>query len=133
MDDESAHNWKLPAHVVGQETGCYAHNQLQDSSRLGQGRPGGILSISPLNHVVVSKSVWTQKLTNGEGAHHVVDNVGINEIEKSLNCVAYGGTVDCIGFLGGQPKTTPNIPVLAMTRSAMIRYVWKTVSSNDHR
>ncbi|EIM82362.1 NAD-P-binding protein [Stereum hirsutum FP-91666 SS1] len=63
-------------------------------------------------------------LTDGEGAHHIIDNVGINEIEKCLNCVASGGSIDCIGFLGGHSKETPNVPLLAIMRNAIVRGVY---------
>ena len=63
------------------------------------------------------------KLTNGVGAHHIFDNVGINEIEKCFNCVALGGVITTIGFLGGQPKANPNIPLLALFKSVTLRYV----------
>lgn len=63
------------------------------------------------------------KLTNGVGAHHIFDNVGINEIEKCFTSVAAGGVINSIGFLGGQPKATPNIPMLALFKQASLRYV----------
>ncbi|VDB90013.1 unnamed protein product [Peniophora sp. CBMAI 1063] len=62
-----------------------------------------------------------QRLTNGIGAHHIIDNVGINEIEKCFNSVAAGGVIDSIGFLGGPPKATPNVPLLALFRQASLR------------
>lgn len=63
-----------------------------------------------------------QRLTNGIGAHHIIDNVGINEIEKCFNSVAQGGVINSIGFLGGQPKATPNIPMLALFKQASLWY-----------
>ncbi|KAI0322156.1 NAD-P-binding protein [Amylostereum chailletii] len=61
------------------------------------------------------------ELTKGQGAHHIIDNVGINEIERSLNCVAQGGFITNIGFLGGQPKVYPNVPMLCLLRAASLR------------
>ncbi|KZV63429.1 NAD-P-binding protein [Peniophora sp. CONT] len=62
-----------------------------------------------------------RKLTNGVGAHHVIDNVGINEIERCFNCVAAGGVISSIGFLGGEQKATPNVPLLALFKQATLR------------
>ena len=67
--------------------------------------------------------VEVRRLTNDVGAHHVLDNVGINEIERCFGSVAAGGTITCIGFLGGvQPKATPNVTMLALLRRASLRY-----------
>lgn len=63
------------------------------------------------------------QLTGGLGAHHIFDNVGINEIEKCFNCVTYGGTIHCIGFLGGKPKVYPDVPMLALIKGATVRLV----------
>ncbi|KZV70828.1 NAD-P-binding protein [Peniophora sp. CONT] len=62
-----------------------------------------------------------QKLTNGAGAHHIIDTVGINEIEKCLGCVAPGGIITSIGVLGGEPKANPNIPLLTIFKQAILR------------
>ncbi|KZV71685.1 NAD-P-binding protein [Peniophora sp. CONT] len=48
------------------------------------------------------------KLTKGVGAHHIFDNVGVNEIEN-------------IGFLGGKPKAAPHVPLLALIKQATLR------------
>ncbi|VDB86707.1 unnamed protein product [Peniophora sp. CBMAI 1063] len=61
------------------------------------------------------------RITEGAGAHHIFDNVGINEIEKCFDCVAPGGVITTIGFLGGDAKTTPNVPMLALFRQASLR------------
>lgn len=54
------------------------------------------------------------QITDGEEAHSIIDNVGINDFEKYMNCVAHEGTITCVGFLGGAPTAAPNIPLLAM-------------------
>ncbi|ETW85134.1 quinone oxidoreductase 10 [Heterobasidion irregulare TC 32-1] len=61
------------------------------------------------------------ELTDGEGVHHIFDNVGAREIERCFNCVAAGGTISSIGFLGGQPTTSPNVPGLALAKGAILR------------
>ena len=64
-----------------------------------------------------------RRLTKGVGAHHIIDNVGINEIEKCFNSVAPGGVISNIGFLGVQSKAAPNVPMLALTKQATLRCV----------
>ncbi|KAI0032645.1 NAD-P-binding protein [Vararia minispora EC-137] len=65
-----------------------------------------------------------KKLTKGVGAHHVIDNVGIAEIERCFGSVARGGTISNIGFLGGmkQPKAV-NTPILALMSGSQMRGV----------
>ncbi|TFY79186.1 hypothetical protein EWM64_g4829 [Hericium alpestre] len=62
-----------------------------------------------------------EELTDGEGADHVFDVVGVNEIEKCFNSVKQGGVISTIGFLGGEQKTHPNVPLLALTTGAILR------------
>ncbi|EIM91414.1 NAD-P-binding protein [Stereum hirsutum FP-91666 SS1] len=64
------------------------------------------------------------ELTGGRGAHHIFDNVGINEIEKCFNSVSYGGTIHCIGFLGGEPKVRPDVPMLTLIKGATLRGIY---------
>ena len=71
-----------------------------------------------------------RRLTKGVGAHHIIDNVGINEIEKCFNCVAPGGIITTLGFPGGKlpPKDAPNVPLLALIKQASLRYVQRISS-----
>ncbi|KAI8627958.1 putative alcohol dehydrogenase [Xylariaceae sp. FL1651] len=41
------------------------------------------------------------RLTDGRGADIILDTGGPGTMEKSLNCVAYGGTISAIGILTG--------------------------------
>ncbi|KAA1475813.1 NAD-P-binding protein [Dentipellis sp. KUC8613] len=65
--------------------------------------------------------VEVNKLTDGKGAQHVFDVVGVNEIEKCFNSVSQGGVISSIGFLGGPPKANPNVPALALSKGACLR------------
>ncbi|KAI0318971.1 NAD-P-binding protein [Amylostereum chailletii] len=60
-------------------------------------------------------------LTKEQGAHYIINNVGINEVERCFNCIAQGGFVTNIGALGGQPKVYPNVPMLCLLRGASLR------------
>ncbi|KZV63844.1 NAD-P-binding protein [Peniophora sp. CONT] len=60
-------------------------------------------------------------LTNGTGAHHILDTVGVSEIERCFNCVAAGGVITTIGILGGMSKAAPNVPLLALFKQASLR------------
>ncbi|EIM82355.1 NAD-P-binding protein [Stereum hirsutum FP-91666 SS1] len=64
------------------------------------------------------------ELTNGVGAHHIFDNVGVEEIEKCFNCAAYSGNIQCIGFLGDQTKPGPNVLMHALLKNLTIRGVY---------
>ncbi|VDB97449.1 unnamed protein product [Peniophora sp. CBMAI 1063] len=65
-----------------------------------------------------------QELTNGVGAHHILDTVGINEIEKCFNSVAAGGIISSVGVLGGTAKATPNVPLLSIFKQAILRGIF---------
>ncbi|VDB88407.1 unnamed protein product [Peniophora sp. CBMAI 1063] len=67
--------------------------------------------------------VEVNRLTDGVGAHHVIDNVGVNEIERCFGAVATGGNVISVGGLGGQPTAVPNILMLAQFKQAILRGV----------
>ena len=67
--------------------------------------------------------VEVKRLTNGVGAHHVLDNVGLNEIGRCFGAVAAGGVVTCVGGLGGKSTAVVNIPMLAILKQATLRYV----------
>ena len=62
------------------------------------------------------------RLTGGKGVDHVLDTVGVSDIERCLGCVAPGGVISSVGVLGGEAKGTPNIPLLAIFKQAIIRY-----------
>ena len=67
--------------------------------------------------------VEVKRWTNGVGAQHVLDNVGLNEIERCFGAVATGGVVTCVGGLGGKPTAVVNIPMLAILKQATLRCV----------
>lgn len=80
-------------------------------------------------HVVNYKreSDWDQvvlKITEGVGAHLILDNVGAQEIERCYNCVARGGTIASIGFLGNNPEKVPDVAMLNLLKCVTLRGVY---------
>ncbi|KAG2184177.1 hypothetical protein INT44_009192 [Umbelopsis vinacea] len=73
-----------------------------------------------------TKPDWDQevlRLTDGLGADYIIETGGIGTIEKSLACVAYGGNISVIGFLGGSPRPEdrPDVAALALGKGAVVR------------
>ncbi|BFZ61988.1 hypothetical protein YB2330_003067 [Saitoella coloradoensis] len=59
------------------------------------------------------------KLTNGEGARHIVEVGGAGTLTKSFQCVALGGHIHAIGFVAGAGSPNdPPVSMLALTRHA---------------
>ncbi|KAH8548515.1 hypothetical protein BGW37DRAFT_514597 [Umbelopsis sp. PMI_123] len=78
-------------------------------------------------HVINYKKFpnWEQevlKVTCGHGADYIIETGGVGTIEKSLQCVTYGGIISVIGFLAGCPSDQrPDIAGLALSRGAIVR------------
>ncbi|KZV72655.1 NAD-P-binding protein [Peniophora sp. CONT] len=67
--------------------------------------------------------VEVKRLTNGVGAHHIFDNVGLGEIERCFGAVAAGGVIISVGAFGGMPTAVPDITILARLKQAILRGV----------
>lgn len=52
------------------------------------------------------------KLTNNHGADLVLESVGASTFAKSINAVAYNGTIFVIGFIGGEELNVPVLPIM---------------------
>ncbi|KAH8548514.1 hypothetical protein BGW37DRAFT_176185 [Umbelopsis sp. PMI_123] len=78
-------------------------------------------------HVINYKTSpnWDQevlKLTDGHGVDYILETGGVGTIEKSLACVAYGGNISVIGFLGEcPPEKRPDVAALALGKGAVVR------------
>ena len=60
------------------------------------------------------------ELTDDEGADIIFELGGASTIRQSFNCVAFGGLIACIGYLGGKqdaPEDRTNVNVLALSRN----------------
>ena len=88
---------------------------------MGQSRQGGLSAASSYVRRILFTVGPSVQLTGGIGVHHILDNVGMNEIVRCFNCIAPGGVINCIGFLGGQPEQAIDVCGLALRTGAMLR------------
>lgn len=64
------------------------------------------------------------RITNGEGADIIFECGGAQTLRKSFDCVAFGGLIDCIGYLSGKedsPGDRLNTNVLALRRNVTLK------------
>jgi NADPH:quinone reductase-like Zn-dependent oxidoreductase len=64
------------------------------------------------------------KMTNDEGADIIFENGGASTLRKSFDCVAFGGLINSIGYLGGKqdaPGERTNTNVLALKRNVTLK------------
>ena len=72
-------------------------------------------------------SDWDQKvleLTNGEGVDIILETGGAETLQKSFECVTFGGMISCIGYLSGKEDSAdkrPNVNVLALKRNVTLK------------
>ncbi|RKU44502.1 hypothetical protein DL546_005390 [Coniochaeta pulveracea] len=79
------------------------------------------------DHVINYKTTpnWSEKvleITNGHGADIILENGGAGTIAQSINAVAYGGIVACIGFLAQCPQDQmPDVAAMTVGKGAIVR------------
>jgi NADPH:quinone reductase-like Zn-dependent oxidoreductase len=62
--------------------------------------------------------------TDGQGADIIFENGGARTLRKSFDCVAFGGLINCIGYLSGkedEPGDRLNTNVLALKRNVTLK------------
>lgn len=69
------------------------------------------------------------KVTNGHGADIVLEVGGAETLNKSFNCAAYNGLINCIGYTSGKMQAAgvqPNVNVLTLSRVLTLKgiIVW---------
>ncbi|MET0254618.1 MAG: NAD(P)-dependent alcohol dehydrogenase [Luteibacter sp.] len=65
-------------------------------------------------------TAWDERvleLTDGKGADLVLESVGAATFPRSMNAVAFAGTIFVIGFVGGTELTIPVLPIQLKTIS----------------
>lgn len=63
-----------------------------------------------------------QRITNGQGADHIIEVGGSGTIEQSLQAVSMGGVVSAIGFLSALPdEKKPDVTFLTIVKGAVLR------------
>jgi NADPH:quinone reductase-like Zn-dependent oxidoreductase len=67
-------------------------------------------------------STEVQRITNGQGVNHLLENGGSGTIQESLDSIARGGVISLIGFLSFAPEDKiPNVAMLAIAKGCIIR------------
>jgi NADPH:quinone reductase-like Zn-dependent oxidoreductase len=65
------------------------------------------------------------RLTDGEGVDIIFENGGARTLRKSFDCVAFGGLINCIGYLSGKEDAEEgdrlNTNVLALRRNVTLK------------
>jgi NADPH:quinone reductase-like Zn-dependent oxidoreductase len=64
------------------------------------------------------------RVTDQHGADIIFETGGAQTLRKSFDCVAWGGLIDCIGYLSGkvdEPEDRTNINVLALRRTVTLK------------
>lgn len=64
------------------------------------------------------------QITNNRGADVILEVGGAKTLNKSLSCVAFGGLINCIGYLSGkvnEPDDRTNLNVLILSRNATVK------------
>jgi len=107
------------AHAAGLKTiiTSSSDDKLQKAKRLGA------------DHTVNYRTQpdWetaVMQLTDGEGADIILENGGAQTLRKSFECVAFGGLINCIGYLSGKedaPGDRINTNVLALKRNVTLK------------
>lgn len=62
--------------------------------------------------------------TKNHGADIILETGGAKTLKKSFDCIAFGGLIDCIGYLSGKVDETDdrtNVNVLALRRNATLK------------
>ena len=64
------------------------------------------------------------RITDGDGAHIILETGGAKTLRKSFDCLAMGGRINCIGYLSGKqddPSDRVNVNVLALVKNATLK------------
>lgn len=100
----------------------YKKNPEWDQEVLKVHLPSSVLCALPSPRDI-DRLFFLKQLTKNVGADHIFDNVGISDIERCFNCIAPGGSINSIGILGGAQKVGPNVPMMALRKGSVLRYV----------
>ncbi|KAL3452962.1 hypothetical protein BJX65DRAFT_158306 [Aspergillus insuetus] len=64
------------------------------------------------------------RLTEHHGADIILETGGAQTLKKSFDCIAWGGLIDCIGYLSGKvdaPDDRTNMNLLALRRNVTLK------------
>ncbi|KAN0110042.1 NAD(P)-binding protein [Hyaloscypha variabilis] len=67
-------------------------------------------------------SAEVQRITNGEGVDHIIENGGAGTMQQSLESVTPGGMISIIGFLSNVSQDQmPDVTMLALKKACVVR------------
>ncbi|KAF7586617.1 hypothetical protein BBP40_008553, partial [Aspergillus hancockii] len=64
------------------------------------------------------------RLTHNHGADIILETGGAQTLRKSFDCIAFGGLIDCIGYVSGKmdaPDDRTNMNLLALRRTVTLK------------
>lgn len=64
------------------------------------------------------------RVTDNHGADIILETGGAQTLRKSFECIAFGGLIDCIGYLSGKmdaPGDRLNVNLLALRRNVTLK------------
>jgi NADPH:quinone reductase-like Zn-dependent oxidoreductase len=64
------------------------------------------------------------RLTNNHGADIILETGGAQTLKKSFDCIAFGGLINCIGYVSGKmdaPDDRTNVNLLALRRTVTLK------------
>ncbi|KAL4806253.1 hypothetical protein BDV18DRAFT_160320 [Aspergillus unguis] len=64
------------------------------------------------------------RVTDQHGADIILETGGAQTLKKSFECIAWGGLIDCIGYLSGKvdaPEDRTNVNLLALRRNVTLK------------
>lgn len=70
---------------------------------------------------------WDQevlRITKGKGVDVILETGGARTLRKSFECIAFGGLINCIGYLSGKvddPEDRINVNLLALRRTVTLQ------------
>lgn len=68
--------------------------------------------------------VAANEVTKGHGADIILETGGAQTLRKSFDCIAFGGLIDCIGYLSGKVDAADdrmNVNLLALRRNVTLK------------
>ncbi|TKA53491.1 hypothetical protein B0A49_11481 [Cryomyces minteri] len=116
--------------VLVQGTGGVSICGLQIAKASGSnGTPDPIQRLHGVDHAINyrTQSEWqdeVMKVTCDHGADIIFETGGALTLKRSFDCVAFGGLVNCIGYLSGKedaPGDRTNVNVLALRRNVTLK------------
>jgi len=67
-------------------------------------------------------SAEVQRITNGQGVDHIIENGGPGTMQQSLESVAGGGLISIIGFLSSVSQNNmPDVTMMALLKACVVR------------